>query len=191
MIKTETVYFESGGKHNTKAALVAARDAALQQDIRHVVIASIRGQSVAAALEVFRDADVDLIIAGCDGCDACPPFSQDAKEQVEKAGHRVVFAPEGAYPYPPAAQLAYRRICEGLKVCVHLAMAVAEQGIVPSGTEIIAMAGTGWKGYPQGGGLDTAVIIQAQTSAEFFSYQPLADHKLEGRKIKQIICKPR
>ena len=41
------------------------------------------------------------------------------------------------------------------------------------------------------GGLDTAVVIQALKSQEFFSYETLENHKLQGRKIKEIICKPR
>ncbi|MFX0066496.1 MAG: hypothetical protein ACFFC7_30435 [Candidatus Hermodarchaeota archaeon] len=61
----------------------------------------------------------------------------------------------------------------------------------PSGQEIIAIAGTGWKGYEKGGGLDTAIIIQALKSREFFSYEPLGRHKLHGRKIKEIIFKPK
>jgi hypothetical protein len=57
--------------------------------------------------------------------------------------------------------------------------------------EIIAVAGTGWKGYPKGGGVDSAVIIQAVKSKEFFSYDSLPKNKLHGRKIKEILCKPR
>jgi len=125
-VKTETTYFESGGRHNTKSALKLVRERALKQNIRNIVIASIRGQSVDIALEIFCGTDIDLTIVGCDGCDACPPFSKSAKQRAEDAEHRVIFAPEGSIPYPAEAQFAFRRICEGMKVCVHLAMAVAE-----------------------------------------------------------------
>jgi len=135
-VKTETTYFESGGRHNTKSALKLVRERALKQNIRNIVIASIRGQSVDIALEIFCGTDIDLTIVGCDGCDACPPFSKSAKQRAEDAEHRVIFAPEGSIPYPAEAQFAFRRICEGMKVCVHLAMAVAEQELVPSGQEI-------------------------------------------------------
>ena len=78
---------------------------------------------------------------------------------MESARHRVILASEGSIPYPPEVELAYRKFCEGMKVCVFIAMAVAEAELVTGGQEIIAIAGTGWKGYEKGGGLDTAVII--------------------------------
>jgi hypothetical protein len=45
---------------------------------------------------------------------SCPPFSREVEKEVQLAGHKLIFAPEGAVFYPEAAQLAYRRICEGL-----------------------------------------------------------------------------
>ena len=129
-MKAETIYFESGGKHNTETTFKLAKERAIERRIKNVVIASIRGQSAEKAIEIFRDTDIKLTIAGCDGCNACPPFSESIKKQVESAGHRVIFSPEGSIPYPLEAQLAYRRICEGMKVCVHIAMAMAEAELV-------------------------------------------------------------
>ena len=191
IMKVETVYFESGGKHNTEVTLELVKEKALEHNIKNVVVASIRGYAAEKALEVFSDVDIKLAIVGCNGCDACPLFSEEIKTKVENKGHKVIFAPEGSIPYPPEVELAYRRICEGMKVCVFVAMAVAEAELVPSGQEIIAVTGTGWKGYEKGGGSDTAIITQALKSREFFSYEPLEIHKLKGRKIKEIMCKPR
>ena len=188
----QTVYFETGGKHNTQETLNLAKEKALELEIKNVVIASMRGQTAEKAIDVFKDTDIKLTIVGCNyGCNGCPTFSKDIQKKVETAGHRVIFVAEGSIPYPEEAQLAYRRICEGLKVCVHLAMAMAERELVPSGEEIIAVAGTGWMGYPKGGGVDTAVVIEALRSEDFFSYESLPKHKLNGRKIKEFICKPR
>lgn len=193
MTKTDTVYFEKGGKIHSEKTYKLAKVRADQLNIKNVFIASVRGRSAELAMSVFEGTDITLWFVGCNHptCNGCPRFSLDIKDKVEKAGHKVIFAPEGSIPYPDAAALAYRRICEGLKVAVYLAMAAAEQQLVPIGEEIIAIGGTGWKGYKEGGGSDTAVVIQAITSQKFFTYDPLPVHKVSGRKIKEIICRPR
>jgi len=66
--KTETICSETPGKHNTEVTLIAAREAALSHKIETVVMASIRGQSVTTALKAFQGTDIDLIVAGCNGC---------------------------------------------------------------------------------------------------------------------------
>lgn len=189
-MKTEITYFDIGGKHNTEETLRLAKERALERGINKIVIASIRGKTVPLALNIFNDSGLKIYFASCDACNGCPRFDIEMKKQLEEAGHEFIYANEHAYPYPPEAELAYRRICEGMKVVVHLAIAVAEEGFIPSGEEIIAIAGTGWKGYDKGGGSDTAVIIETALAKEFWSYQPLEEHKKNGRKIKEIICMP-
>ncbi len=186
-----TKYYETAGKINTLETLNIAKKFALERGIKTIAIASIRGKTAEIAIDVFRNTKLNIIITGCNGCDGCPLFSEKIRKRIENVGFKLIFAPENSVPYPPAAQLAYRRICEGMKVCVHLAISLAERGEVDIGEEIVAIAGTGWKGYPNGGGSDTAVIIEAQKSETFFSYEPLPDHKLHGRKIKEILCRPR
>lgn len=190
-MKSEITYFDTGGRHNTEETLRLAKERALERDIKKIVIASIRGKTVPIALKVFNACELNVYFASCDACNGCPRFDPDMKRQLENAGHELIFANEHAYPYPPEAELAYRRMCEGMKVVVHLAIAVAEEGMIPSGEEIIAVAGTGWKGYAQGGGVDTAVVIETATAEEYWSYQPLSIHKKQGRRIKEIICMPR
>lgn len=190
-MEEKITYFETPGKENTEKTLILARDYAINKGINTIALASIRGKSAKKALEIFKGTNLNFVVVGCNGCSGCPPFDEDIRKQVLDTGFKHIFAPEGSVPYPEAAQLAYRRICEGLKVCVHIAMALAEQGIVESGEEIITIAGTGWKGYSKGGGSDTAVVIEAQKAKDFFSYQPLQEHKLHGRKIKGVICMPR
>jgi hypothetical protein len=190
-MKTEITYFEVPGAENTAETLYLAKEKALERGIKKIIIASIRGKTVPTALEVFNKSGLEVYFASCDACNGCPRFDPEMKRQLEVAGHKLIFANEHAYPYPPEAGLAYRRICEGMKVVVHLAIAVVEEGIVPSGEEIIAIAGTGWKEYDEGGGSDTAVIIETASAEDYWSYQPMAEHKRRGRRIKEIICMPR
>lgn len=190
-MEEKIIYFRTPGKENTEKTLILARDTALKKGIKTVALASIRGQSARKAIDIFKGTKINLVIVGCNGCNGCPHFPEDLKIEIKKEGFHFTLAPENSIPYPQAAQLAYRRICEGMKVCVHIAMSLAEQEIVKAGEEIIAIAGTGWKGYEKGGGADTAVIIESQKSKDFFNYQSLYEHKLNGRKIKEIICRPR
>ena len=164
----------------------------MKRRIKDIIIASIRGKTAQKALKVFKNTDIKLYFATCDACYGCDRFSKDIWKQVEDAGHSVIYTNEDSIPFPQNALLAYRRICEGMKVCVQLSMSVVDQGIIPSGTEIIAIGGTGGKSYSKGSGVDTAIIIEALSSSEFFSYpKTLKEHKLHARKIKEIICMPR
>lgn len=190
IMKSEITYFETSGKNNTEETLHLAKARAEERNIKNIVLASIRGKTVPTALKVFNESDIKIYFATCDACNGCPRFDLEMKRQLEAAGHELIYANEHAYPYPHEAELAYRRISEGMKVVVHLAIAVAEEGIIPVGEDIIAIAGTGWKGYAKGGGSDTAVIIEVTKANKFWTYQPLSTHKIQGRKIKEIICMP-
>lgn len=190
--KSSIVLFDEGGRMNSRSTYILARERAEELGIKKVVLASIRGKSVPEILEIFKDSGIRIYFATCDACNGCERFDQQMKSRLEGEGHELIYANEHAYPYPSAAELAYRRISEGMKVVVHLAIAVAEEGIIPPGEEFVAIAGTGWKMYDKGGGSDTAVVIESTLAKDFWSYpKSLTEHKLTGRKIKEIICMPR
>jgi hypothetical protein len=190
--RASIVYFDEGGRHNSQATYELARERAVELGIKKVVIASIRGQSVPEMLTAFEGSDIRIYFASCDACNGCPRFDLEMKADLEAVGHQLIYANEHDYPYPPEAELSYRRMCEGMKVVVHLAIAVAEDGIIPPGEEFIAIAGTGWKQYEPGGGSDTAVVIESTLAKDYWSYPPtMGEHKLTGRRIKEIICMPR
>lgn len=119
-MKSEIPYFDTRGRHNTEETLRLAKERALDRGIKKIVITSIRGKTVPIALKIFNDCDLNVYFASCDACNGCPRFDPDMKRQLEHAGHELIFANEYAYPYPPEAELAYRRMCEGMKVVVHL-----------------------------------------------------------------------
>jgi len=128
-------------KTSIVTTLQLAKDKALEKGIKNVAIASIRGQTAKKAIEIFKDTDINVTIVGCNGCNECPPFSEEIKKQVENAGYQIIFVPEGSIPYPDFAQMAYRRICEGMKVCVFISMGMAEKGIVRLFTLLITAIG--------------------------------------------------
>jgi hypothetical protein len=157
-----------------------------------VILASIRGETAAKALDIFKDTKINLLFATCNACEGCDRFSKETWKEAEKAGHKVIYTNEDAVPFPSEAVLAYRRICEGMKVCVQIVMSAVDQGYITPNSKVVAIAGTGGKSYSKGWGVDTAVIIEALGSTEFFTYpQTMKDLKLYGQKIREIICMPR
>jgi hypothetical protein len=78
----------------------------------------------------------------------------------------------GIYPAEIAAY-TLRMLGQGLKVSVEVGCMALDAGLIPHGTEIVSIGGTGH-------GLDTAVILLPAHSQNFFD-----------TRIKEIICKPR
>ena len=71
-------------------------------------------------------------------------------------------------------------------------MTYKEAGVIPAGQEVISIGGTGPHHYERGGGIDTAYVIEATRSSDFFKLEDTPEFpKDERRKIKEIICKPR
>lgn len=191
-MKSEITYFEDAGYNNTDEALKLAKERALERGIKTVAVVSIRGGSAEIALDIFKDTDVSLIMCTCNACGGCDRFSEVVRKKVEMAGHRIEYTNKDVIPIPPAAALAYRRICQGMKVCVQVAMSLVDQEIIEEGTEMIVVAGTGGKSYGNGWGLDTAIVIEATGSDSYWKYEEnMKEHKLHSRKIKEIICMPR
>jgi uncharacterized protein len=188
----EIAYFDIAGRANSEQTLELAKKRALERKIKTVIIASIRGETAPKALKIFKDTDISLIFATCNACDGCDRFSKEIWQEAETTGHKVIYTNEDAIPFPPDAVLAYRRICEGLKVCVQITMSAVDQGCIAPNSRIIAVAGTGGKSYSRGWGVDTAVIMDAANSIEFFA-QPktMKELKLHGQRIREIICMPR
>jgi hypothetical protein len=79
-----------------------------------------------------------------------------------------------------------------MKVCGQKTLIAPDLGILPVGEEAIAIAGTGRQDFPEGGGADTAIIMEGVTGDEFFKPSLTEiERKRKGRRIKEILCKPR
>jgi hypothetical protein len=188
------VYFESGGKRNTEATLKLVKERAIKRGIKNVVLASITGFSAEKALEIFKDTDIKLTVVGLRGVGArspFPEFPEGLRQKLTRLGHNFCFAQDVKYDFPEVVQTTLRRFSEGVKVCVEVALIATEAGYIQPGEEVIAAGGTGRLGYEKGGGVDTAIVIEAMKSKGFLELEPLKGRKEERRKIKEIICKPR
>jgi hypothetical protein len=79
-----------------------------------------------------------------------------------------------------------------MKVCVEMTLIATDLDYLPVGEEVIAMAGTGRVDFPEGGGADTAIVIEGVKSKEYFETTlSELERKKRGRRIKEILCKPR
>lgn len=190
-MEAKITYFDSGGIQNTETTLRLAKERALERGIRNVIVASISGFSAQKALEVFGDTNVKLTIVSLKGFAGFKGLPVELEEKLRGLGHNVCYASDVSYQYPIEVQDAFRRLCEGFKVCVEIVLVATEAGYVKPGEEVIAIAGTGKLGYERGGGLDTAIIMEAIKSSDLLRLEPLIGGKEKRRKIKEVICKPR
>ncbi|MEM4576196.1 MAG: pyruvate kinase alpha/beta domain-containing protein [Candidatus Nezhaarchaeales archaeon] len=190
-MEAKITYFESGGIQNTEATLRLAKERAIERGVKNVVVASISGFSAEKALEVFKDTGIKLTIVSLKGFAGFKGLPVELEERLKKMGHNVCYASDIKYQYPMEVQDAFRRLCEGFKVCVEIVLVATEAGYVKPGEEVIAIAGTGKLGYEKGGGLDTAIVMEALKSSDLLKLEPLVGGKEKRRKIKEIICKPR
>jgi len=88
---------------------------------------------------------------------------------------RGINVPNGVNINSVIAEVLYR-ISIGVKVCVEIVTMACDAGLVESGEDVIAVAGSGT-------GLDSAIVIKAAHSDEMFDEE-------KGFRIKEIICKP-
>jgi hypothetical protein len=178
--------FERAGAGNTAAALQIAVDEAARRGLR-LVVASTRGPTGLAALELSRQRGVELIVVTHNtgfGEPGEQEFAPDARERLEQAGARVVTATlplrslgtslrkANGGSEQEIVNAALRIFGQGAKVCVEMAAMVADAGLVQNGDDIVAVAGTV-------SGADTACVVR-----------PMPSNRLFEIRVRQFLCKP-
>jgi hypothetical protein len=187
-MREETIYFPGFGIVNTDETLRIAKERAERAGIRMFIVASTYGHTIRKALELFHGSDAKFIVVGGNA----KTFSSDLSERLAAEGHRLVFNDDHGLKYPDIAWWILRNFSEGMKVCVQMTLIATDLGYLPDGEEAIAIAGTGREGFPEGGGADTAIIMEGVTGDEFFKPSMTEiERKRKGRRIKEILCKPR
>ncbi|HUW66255.1 MAG TPA: pyruvate kinase alpha/beta domain-containing protein [Spirochaetia bacterium] len=179
------MYWPDKGPVNTGPTLELALQRARELNIDHLVIASNSGQT--AKMLVGKGVQVVCVTHHVGftgpGRDEMPA---DVRKELAAAGVRLLTTTHllagvdrgvrnqfgGVYPAEIIAQ-TLRMLGQGAKVCVEIAVMAADAGLIPSGREIVAVAGTG-------SGADTAAVILPAHASHFFA-----------TRVKEIICKPR
>jgi hypothetical protein len=179
--ETKTVYFEKGGPENTEATLALAKARAEQLGIRDIVVASTSGDTGARVAALFAGFNV-IVVNGI-----YPDQLQDAnRSAIEAAGAHLVFAGHsfgmlgravkkklGAVQVDEIIAHVLKLFSEGVKVAAEVSCMAVDAACVAAGTEVMAIGGSGR-------GADSAVVIRATHTQEFFS-----------TRMVEIVCKPR
>ena len=170
---------------NTEQVIQEAIKYAKENDINHIVIASVTGASLP---ELCRYFDGNIICVthayGYKTPGECE-FPAELRAQYEAKGVKFVTAAhvlsgaergisnvfKGMYPVEIMAQ-TLRMFGAGTKVGVECAVMALDAGFVPFGQKVISLGGTGR-------GLDSAIVVTPGYAQRVFSTH-----------IHKIICKP-
>ncbi|MDI3525474.1 MAG: uncharacterized protein PWP60_153 [Candidatus Atribacteria bacterium] len=191
MERKEIIYFDKPGAGNTDLTLDLALERALQNKIEHLVVATSSGDTALRLLEKAQQcAFLGKLVAvtyhcGFNGGDSIS-LSSEAREKLTEAGVSIVMASHalsginrsfrekfGGLSIPEVIAESYRRISQGFKVAVEVALMAADAGCVPTDREIISIGGSGR-------GADTALVLRAAHQNSFFKL-----------KICEVLCFPK
>jgi hypothetical protein len=182
-----TTYFKNTGRENTGETLELAKKRAAELDIKAIIIASTGGETGARAVKFFKGYKV--IVVG-HACGSRVPNVQEMSEGyiseikagggcLVTAGHafagidRAIRRKFNTYELSEIVASTLRLFGQGMKVAAEITMMAADNGLVRTDEEVIAIGGTGH-------GADTAIILSPVNSQDFFDMA-----------FKEIICKPR
>jgi hypothetical protein len=201
-IERKVTYWEKPGKEHTEATLRIALKAAQERSIDTVLVSSTTGYTAEKAVEIFKDSGLKLVvITHATGYSekGVQKMSKGTREKLKAAGCEVVtctdvltgavsagigrqrpakFEPqEGRLPWivpPPNIIIAntLRMFSQGVKVCPEIAMMAVDCNVVPSGSKVIAIAGSH-------SGADTGMVLEAAESS-----------RIRDVKLHEILCKP-
>ena len=201
-IERKVTYWEKPGKEHTEATLKIALGAAKERGIDMVLVSSTSGYVALEAVKVFKDSGLNLVIVthatgySEKGVQKMP---DETRAKLKAAGCVVVTCTdvltgavsagigrqrpartdpqEGRLPWivpPPNVIVAntLRQFSQGVKVCAEISMMAVDCNAVPSGSKVVAVAGSH-------AGADTAMVIEASESS-----------RIRDMKLHEIICKP-
>lgn len=180
-------YFERPGRSNTAKTLELARKRAEQIGIRDIVVASYTGYTGLKAAKIFKGFNL-VVVGGVYGFEKPNKvaMSEARRSQIEKQGGKVLFGGHafgmigrairrqfGTVQSDELIANVLRLFGQGVKVACEITCMATDAGMIKSGSEVIAIAGTE-------NGADTAIVLTAANTHRFFD-----------TRIHEIICKPR
>ena len=180
-MESKAVYFEGVSAENTGVTFGLVKERLNALGIKKLVLASTTGSTAGMAMEFFKDSGVKLIVVPhqYDFKRKENPFPQELVKTLRDSGHEVhfgtmLFHTDGLYGSGTATVMANLLRCfsQGVKVCFEIVLMATDGGLLTSGENVIAIAGTGR-------GSDTALVMQAASS-----------QNSKNLRVNQIICKP-
>ncbi len=182
-------YFESPGPGNTDRCLEIMTRAALDEGIKHVLVATTAGDTGAAAAEALAGKGVNVVAVTHSAGFKAPndiELTEENRGRILRAGGKIYTGTilthsietslatqfQGVFPTTLIA-LTLRRLGQGIKVVCEITMEACDAGLIPEGAETLAVAGTGR-------GADTVCIMRSAASKRFLEL-----------KLLEILAKPR
>ncbi len=190
-MKEKTVlYLDKAGIKECPACLRAAARRAAELELSHAVVATTSGRTALLLARVLREEGSRAMVIGvgyaANFASKWGRFEKKFTEPAEKlgavfiAGTHAFGGVNGAVSerlggLTPGNLIAsvYYTFGQGLKVAVEVAVMAADQGVLPTGRETLALGGSGV-------GADTAVVLTPACSQDFFKL-----------KIHEIVSMPR
>lgn len=192
MLTKEIAYFDKAGPQNTDDTIRLALKRAKELGIKHVVVASVSGETGVKTAKAFQGTGARVIVVGHHVGFSKPGVREMGERYIKELtdlGATIVEQTHalsgversitkrlgGASRVESIAEALRTLISVGTKVCVEISIMAADGGYVPvdGKTEIIVMGGT-WPG------VDTACVILPAHANNFFDL-----HVLE------VVCLPR
>lgn len=186
MIK-QVEYFENPGRENTSRCVeIVTR--LVDEGYGHLVVATTSGETGLVYGKALQGRNVNVVAVthnvgfGQPNHDDCTP---EARKELASLGVKIFTGTiltrsietafmkkhQGIYPAYIVAE-TLRIFGQGVKVAVEIVMEACDAGLVPEGSDVVAVAGTGR-------GSDTIVIIEAHPSNRFLDV-----------RVRQILAKP-
>ena len=186
-VGSKVVYFAKPGPGNTEETLTLAEERARALGIKDVVIASYTGSTGAMASEIFKGSNL-IVVGGVFGFEEPNKIgmTQANRATIEANGGKVLFTGHafgmlgravksrfGAIQVDEIIANVLRLMSQGVKVGCEITCMAADAGLIRTGDEVIAVAGSAH-------GADSAIVVKASNTRTFFE-----------TRILEIICKPR
>jgi len=198
-VEKKILYFASPGPHNTMDVLKAVKKRLDEDDIKHVVVASVSGETALRIAEALKNLKVRVVcVSGFPGWLSIKkeyPFVEEKfRKKLERLGVAIVDKTPSSmsdtidyglarYGYVPASWVMAETLETvggyGLKTAVEAILMATDSGITPAFREAISVAGTDK-------GADTAIVAKSTFSSSVFSSD--ANRRFQ---ILEIIAMPK
>jgi hypothetical protein len=185
LLEKSITYFTKKGEVNTKETIRLAYQRASALKITDIVVATTHGSTGLKVAEVFNDPTFNIVAVTHSA--AYDLITQEERTKLTTKGIKVLTATcllDGdvntafrevfkGIPINEVVGKTLKIFCQGMKVCIEIALMAADAGLIPVDKEVIAIAGSHK-------GADTAVVVKPAYPSKFLEL-----------KVKEIIAKPR
>jgi len=195
------LYFHKPGPHNTDKVIHAVKERVEEGDIKHVIVASITGQTALKVAEELKGLGIAIVcVSGFSGWGTYhgieyPFVKGETRRRLEELNVSIVDKMPSAlsgdtldyglarYGYIPASWIVAETLEAvggyGFKTAVEVVLMATDYGTVPPSVDVISIAGSDR-------GADTAIVARTAHSSSMFSRD-----STRRFQVVEIIAMPR